>query len=327
MPWASRSGEVAKRSSPSSWTSSPSRSVASRQASQSSSRQRILDRDQPIAPRPSGDLARHRRAVEAALARTRAGSARRRTTAWPPRRAPAPPRPPRARCRGRAISRASSLEARAAARPPSSATSAVSWPRACSSAAAPRRTRAACSMASPKVVAASGMTSTSCTSTARAACAPPESTLTIGSGRSGGRSGAEQPPERSARGLGGGTRAGDRRRQHGVGAEPRQRGRAVEIAQRSVDHGLVGRVAPAQQRGDLAVDGGHGLAHARARHSARRRRGAPAPRGDRSTRRRAPSRRPALRLPARSRRRRSASRASRAPRTPARARSSARSSA
>ena len=41
--------------------------MASRQASQSSSRQRILDRNEPIAPRPAGDLARHRRTVEAAL--------------------------------------------------------------------------------------------------------------------------------------------------------------------------------------------------------------------------------------------------------------------
>ena len=147
--------------------------------------QRILDRDERIATRPGRDLARQGRAVQRAILarepvavavdelrggdvererRLDAGAldaARRRSRA-PPRstRAARPGRPRRRRAPSRSRARAARRRRRA-------------------------RTRAACSIASPNVVAASGITSTSCTSTARPACAPPESTLTIGRGSSG----------------------------------------------------------------------------------------------------------------------------------------------
>ena len=76
-----------------------------------------------------------------------------------------------------------------AARPPSSATSATSWPRSRRTAAVAARTREAHSIASANVRAPTGTTRKSWTSTRPPACAPPEITFTIGSGSSGGRSG------------------------------------------------------------------------------------------------------------------------------------------
>ena len=94
MPCASRSHDVAKRSSPSSCTSGPSSSVASRQRVPVVLAQRILDRDERIAARPARELARQRRRRRGAGPRARAGSRRRRRAAWPRRRARAPRRRP-----------------------------------------------------------------------------------------------------------------------------------------------------------------------------------------------------------------------------------------
>ena len=153
------------------------------------------------------------------------------------------------------------MEASGAARPPSSATSAVSWPRARNSAAAPWRTSAGVldglgerprgERDHEHVLHVDG-----------APGVRPAREHVDHRQRQQRRAGGEQPPERRAGSLGGGQRAGHRRRQHGVGAQARERGRAVEVAQRRVDHGLIGGVAPAQQGGDLAVDGGHRAAHA-----------------------------------------------------------------
>ena len=227
-----------------------------------------------------------------------------------------------------AISRASSFDASGAARPPSSATSAVSWPRAWSSAAAPRRTRAACSMASRE---------------GRRRERDDEHVLHIHGARGVGAAGehvdhrqrqerrtigCQEPPERSARGLGGGTARRRptrparrwRRAAPSAGVPSRSRSAASitawSAASRPRNSAAISPLTAATASRTPAPGIAHAAVAALLRLVATGRRA-----------RRAPSRRPALRRRVRSRRRRSASRASRAPRTPARARSSARSSA
>ena len=258
MPCASRSHDVAKRSSPSSCTSLPSRSRGEAPGLPVVLAQRILDRDQRIAARPGCDLAGQcrpvqqpvlaRQPVAAAVDQLRRGDIQRERgidagaldpagrdlerllVARPAAPRDRPRRPP-GRCRGRA--RGAPLPHRRAPAPR------PRWPRA-------------------NVVAASGITSTSCTSTARPACAPPESTLTIGRGSSGAAPGesSSQSGVRVASAAAS-AQATEAARTAFAPSRPSV-GLAVELAQAGVDGGLVGGVAAPQRGSDLTVDRGHG---------------------------------------------------------------------
>jgi hypothetical protein len=71
----------------------------------------------------------------------------------------------------------------------------------------------------------------------------------------------EQLPQRQPLRARRSERAGDRRGQHGIRAEPPQVRRTVERPQGRVDPGLVGGVPPEQRRPDLVTDRANRPAH------------------------------------------------------------------
>ena len=235
MPCARRSGEVAKRSSPSSCTSRAEQLGRRAPGLPVVLAERILDRDERVATRPARDLARQRGAVQAALL------------------ARQPVAVAVDELRGRDVERQRGLDARALdaagrdlerllvggeRRGQAALVGHERGRRGRARAARPRcraRTRAACSMASANVRRSERdhehVLHVDRAPRVRAAREHVDHRQRQQRREVGG----EQPPERRARGLGGGQRAGDRRRQHGIGAEPRERGRAVEVAQGGVD--------------------------------------------------------------------------------------------
>ena len=101
---------------------------------------------------------------------------------------------------------------------------------------------------------------------------------------------AEVAPQRQPLLDGGRVGGGQRDAEDRVGAQAALVRRAVELDQRAVERGLVGRVEPGDGLGDLAVDVADGLRDALAAVGARRRRAARWPRTRPSTRRWAPRR-------------------------------------
>ena len=126
-----------------------------------------------------------------------------------------------------------------------------------------------------------GITMNSCSSSSLSACAPPLITFIIGVGSTWAFGPAQVAPQRRPAGVGGGARHRERGAQHGVGAQRRLVGRAVELEQRVVDPALVERVEPEQHLGDRARSRRRPPADALAAVAAGRRRAARAPRARR----------------------------------------------
>ena len=135
-------------------------------------------------------------------------------------------------------------------------------------------------------------------STRRPACAPPPKIWICGSGSSMASRPAEIAIQRHAGGRGGGVRGGHRHREHGVAAEARLAGRAVEFDQ-ARGRARPGRRRPGRRpRGRSRRSRGRPRASRRSRRTPRRRRAGRAPRRCRWTRRPARWRGRRRRLPA-----------------------------
>ena len=132
MPRRRRSGFVTKRSSPTSWTESPSSRVSCVQPSQSSSAAPSSIDDDRVARR-RGSSQNADQLVARRARGPRSGRRRRGTPRWSPGRARSRSgrAPPARSAASRIASIAASLEARSGAKPPSSPT-AVARPRSCS---------------------------------------------------------------------------------------------------------------------------------------------------------------------------------------------------
>ena len=237
-PAASRSVEVTKRSSPSSWTSAEA-FARERPALAVVLAERVLERDDRVVVGTTrASSVTSSRGAERCDPRARARS--------PPSRsncvaatstAIAASCPRRVRLRSIAAattSIASRFEPSGAASPPSSATRAAGEPSGAAGRRRPRaRTRAAISIASRERAAPTGTTSTSWTSTQPAGVRAAGEHVHHRERQQRRPLAREAAPERLPCAAGrGGHRACDRRGQDGVGAEPLERRRAVEAAKK-----------------------------------------------------------------------------------------------